>query len=248
MKPRVVVDVGNTRIKWGLCTDQAVESMVSLPCEESDWVKQIKEWGIDALNRWTVAGVHPDRRDHLVGWLRERKFAVSVLTGASELPMSVALEAPEKVGIDRLLNALAVLGQKDHALPAIIISVGSAVTVDWLNEKGEFGGGAIFPGFRLMAKALHDYTALLPEIEVRDPQPPLPGTSTVGAMQAGIYWAVEGGIASINAQFVSTGFDSPSMYITGGDADLILPSLAYETRHWPEMTLEGIRLASAQIS
>ena len=47
---------------------------------------------------------------------------------------------------------------------------------------------------RLMAQALHDYTALLPLVEFRDINVTLPGKSTPGAIEAGIYWAAAGGI------------------------------------------------------
>ena len=76
----------------------------------------------------------------------------------------------------------------------MLVDAGSAVTVDWLDETHAFRGGAIFPGLRLMAEALHDYTALLPRVTIAVPVPELPGPSTVPAMQAGIFWAVVGGI------------------------------------------------------
>jgi type III pantothenate kinase len=247
MNPRVVVDVGNTRIKWGLCSERAVEAMASLTPEESAWQRQVEDWGLAAPSHWTLAGVHPGRRDSLAAWLRGRGNAVFVLTAAGQLPIRVALEQPEKVGIDRLLNAVAVLGLEDPRLPAIIIDVGSAVTVDWLTDKGAFAGGTIFPGFRLMAKALHDYTALLPEVEIREAEPVVPGTSTITAMQAGIYWAVGGGIEAINARLRYQGLDPPSIYMTGGDASLLLPVIGDAVRHWPEMTLEGLRRAAVGI-
>src|SRR5205823_11315500 len=95
-----------------------------------------------------------------------------------QLPLSVALAEPAKVGIDRLLNAVAANTLRPRDMPVVIADIGSAVTVDWLDENGVFKGGAIFPGLRLMAKALNDYTALLPLVEIWRNLPPLPGTST----------------------------------------------------------------------
>ena len=47
--------------------------------------------------------------------------------------------------------------QQFHQTRAVVVDVGTAVTVDLVSPKGAFEGGAIFPGFRLMAKALHDF-------------------------------------------------------------------------------------------
>ena len=89
-----------------------------------------------------------------------------VLQYAGELPLRVELEKPDHVGIDRLLDAVAVNSRRAPGVPAVIIDAGSAVTVDLVDGAGAFRGGAILPGLRLMAKSLHDYTALLPLIEL----------------------------------------------------------------------------------
>ena len=82
------------------------------------------------------------------------------------MPLEVELEHPDKVGIDRLLNAVAANRRRQEHVAAILVDAGSAVTVDYLDGNGVFRGGAIFPGFRLMARALHDYTALLPIVDI----------------------------------------------------------------------------------
>jgi type III pantothenate kinase len=121
------------------------------------------------------------------------------------------------------------------------------VTVDWLDETGHFAGGAIFPGFRLMAQALHDHTALLPLIEVPGHVPALPGTSTTTALEAGVFWAVVGGIRALIDELAVRSAIPPQVFLTGGDAALVGPSLQHmagPVTVWPHMTLEGIRLAA----
>jgi type III pantothenate kinase len=237
---RIVVDVGNTRIKWGLCSSEQVWSVASLPPDDADaWAKQWREWKLERTWSWTIAGVQPARRDALIAWLKARSDSVAILAAAKELPVTVEVETPEKVGIDRLLNAVAANRRRQANVAAILIDAGSAVTVDYLDGKGVFKGGAIFPGFRLMAHALHDYTALLPIVEM-DAQVLPPGTATVEAIQAGVLHAVLGGIERLIAEYQHR-FPTPfEIFLTGGDAKPLATRLRPHAHLWPEMTLEGI--------
>lgn len=245
MTPDVVVDIGNTRIKWGLCRDGQVSAIAGLPPDDSRaWEEQIRQWQLPPASRWVLTGVHPGRRDTLVDWLRQRGEKVLVLLYARELPLRVELEIPDYVGIDRLLDAVAVNERRRPGVPAVIIDAGSAVTVDWLDETGAFRGGAILPGLRLMAKALHDYTALLPLIPVPQREPPVPGTSTPAAMEVGIFWAVAGGIQGLIAVYRRGSSVEPEVHVTGGDGEL-LASVIPQARYWANMTLEGVLRAAA---
>ncbi len=243
MTPDVVVDVGNCRIKWGRCVNGRVVSTISLPPEPEAWQKQVEDWGLTPSCRWAVAAVNPDWRDALVAWLGQHGHSAFVVRAATQLPLRVQLEHPDRVGIDRLLDAVAAGRQKRPAAAAVIVDAGSAVTVDLVDPDGTFRGGAIFPGLRLMAQALHDYTALLPVVAIRQPRPPLPGLSTTTAIEAGVYWAAAGGIRSA-AELLARDHPEIDFFLTGGDAALLQPALGEGVRFWPEMTLEGLRLAA----
>jgi type III pantothenate kinase len=246
MKPSLVVDVGNSRIKWGRCADgsASIAVIASLPPEAPEaWQRQFNEWGLGHGETWVVSGVHPKRRDRLSEWVRERSGAVHLIHDPAQLPLEVALAKPRAVGIDRLLAAVAGNSRRRAGVPAVIIDAGSAVTVDWLDANGTFRGGAIFPGFRLMAQSLHDYTALLPLVKISQTAP-LPGTSTPAAMEAGIFWSVAGGINAIVTQLAALSDAKPDLWITGGDGALLQPAIDGRAHLWPEMTLEGLRLTA----
>jgi type III pantothenate kinase len=257
MKPDMVADVGNSRIKWGRCKDGSVADIIVLPPDDpAAWQHQVESWGQGRPLSWAVSGVHPRRRDHLADWLRQRGDTVLVVDDWRQLPLQVPLDHPERVGIDRLLDAVAARSRVQRHVPVILIDAGSAVTVDLLDTTGAFRGGAIFPGLRLMAHALHDHTALLPLVEVKKANPFLPGTSTEGAMRAGIFWAVAGGIKALARQLAGQGrypkdsylAGSPPrsavVFLTGGDAEILAPVMDVDVQVWPAMTLEGIRLAA----
>ncbi len=248
MTPDLVADIGNSRIKWGLCRNgQVVESVSLHPDDRAAWQHQTGIWNLSAAQAWTVCGVQPERRDALVDWLRRRGDRVTVLDSWKQLGLPVRVEYPDRVGLDRLLNAVAVAACLPSGTGAILIDAGSAVTVDWLDSTGAFGGGAIFPGLRLMTKALHDYTALLPLVEVPHSRPPMPGKSTVAAMEAGVFGAVVGGIQYLVQQLAAHTTGAPRVFLTGGDAVLLQAALDPGVAVWPHMTLEGLRLAAESL-
>jgi type III pantothenate kinase len=243
---RLVVDVGNTRIKWGLCDATLVVDCAALPADDpAAWQQQLDAWHLTGALTWVLSGVHPGRRDRLADWLGERGDTYRLVTAPSQLPLEVVLEHPEKAGIDRLLNAVAVNTRRRPNAAAVIVDAGSAVTVDYLDEHGVFRGGAILPGLRLMAQALHDYTALLPVAEL-SAEIAVPATSTHSALGAGIFCAVLGGIAELIARLQKqTPIDTPlDVFLGGGDAPLLMGQLPYTIQHWPLMTLEGLRLTA----
>lgn len=243
MKPNVVVDVGNSRIKWGLCAPDAVREICSLPPDEpAAWIRQLELWPT-ARGLWVVTGVHPPRRDLFIAWLRERGQRVHLLDDPSDLPLRVSVARPDHVGVDRLLDAVAANSRRRAGTPAVVIDAGSAVTVDLIDSSGAFAGGAILPGMRLMAKALHDYTALLPPLAPPENRPAVPGINTPAAMELGIFWATVGGVAMLLREYSSLCRSEIDVFLTGGDGPR-LESVLPEAHPWPEMTLEGIRLSA----
>jgi type III pantothenate kinase len=167
----------------------------------------------------------------------------------------LAIETPEKVGIDRLLNAFAA-HQLVKPMPAIVFSLGTAITADLVDEHGVFHGGAIAPGARLMAKALNDYTAKLPLID----NPKLldvtcPGKNTDQAIRLGIAFSVIGMLHGLSSMLASLCGPLPAFVFTGGDMELLTDakgnrwSLDPERTHYvPTLTLDGILAVSHRIN
>ena len=118
-----------------------------------------------------VASVHPIALDAVQQVFKTPLRVFSV----TDLPIVVLLDQPERVGVDRLLNAVAVnqlrnAGQRQTLRrAAIIVDLGTACTVDWITPEGAFAGGAILPGSNLSAFALHAGTAALPDLSIKSP-------------------------------------------------------------------------------
>src|SRR5882724_5276359 len=125
----LVADIGNTRIKWGWCGSAGIVQAASVAPDEPDaWRAQIAAWKLDGPQSWVLAGVHPARRDGFGDWLRQQGHLVRILTGNAHVPLRINVEAPEQVGIDRLLNVLAAKALVPAGSPALAVDAGSAVT------------------------------------------------------------------------------------------------------------------------
>lgn len=172
---------------------------------------------------------------------RPVEFWIGVRVGRAPLPAGTRLLGrdfpplvrnrtfpPEAVGADRLAQASAAWARARR--PCVAVSMGTAITVNFVNGRGEFIGGFIAPGLRMMARALREGTALLPEVDPIRRRRTL-GRRTRHAIEGGISLAAEGLI-----RMALRGHRGP-VFGTGGDAPLFR-DLFDEVL--PDLTLEGI--------
>lgn len=257
MTPDVVVDVGNSRVKWGRVAAGGIGVMAAFPHDDTEgWDRQLSDWGGRGLSRWAVAGVHPRQIARFRAWLDAwRAEAVEITTPTllsreSRLDFRVAVREPQAVGVDRLLTALAARQRPASAArPVAAVTVGTAVTVDFVRPDGEFVGGAILPGPRLMARSLHEYTAQLPQIEIAPAAPERPwGADTREAIAVGIAAAVLGSADYLIRDWAGRWAVPPQIYVTGGDGGYFRgfrsPAAPDGVEIVPELTLDGIRIVA----
>jgi type III pantothenate kinase len=148
-----------------------------------------------------------------------------------------------KVGIDRLLNAVAANILRPEGRPAILVDTGTATTVDYITAQGAFAGGAILPGFELSARALHDYTALLPLVSIDELATGLHepvGTNTRQALRSGLFWGQLGAVRELIGRLHDRSAAPPFLLLTGGGASLLAAHLP-EARLEPHLALQGLK-------
>jgi len=196
---------------------------------------------------WWIGSVHRSAATRLVDRVRSGRPDDTIrLLAAGDLSLRVAVERPDMVGIDRLLDAVAAnqLRRPGHA--AVVVDVGSAITVDLVSEEGTFCGGSILPGIAMSARALHTFTDLLPLIEMAElaVPPPALGTSTVAAMRSGLFWGAVGSIRQLVAELTGGRPDRTDVFLTGGAGPAVAELLGPSARHVPHLTLSGIALAA----
>lgn len=248
MSPDVVVDIGNTRVKWG--RGDPLEAVSLPPDDLAAWHAQAAAWRLGAGSRWAVGGVNPATADRLVGWVESIGGTCHVFRKPSDLPIRLSLDEPDAVGIDRVFGALAARSLVPPRTPAVTVDVGTAVTVNLVDADGVFRGGAIFPGPRLMGLALRDYTAKLPLVDVTDGAVDAPGTNTVAAIRLGIGATVVAGVHSLICHFADLCPAPPLVFITGGASAVLdgYRTAGPEPVHEPALNLLGVRIAAEALS
>ncbi|MCA9038829.1 MAG: type III pantothenate kinase [Planctomycetaceae bacterium] len=255
----IAIDAGNSRIKIGLL-DHAAPSGARPTCYQDlviplgkpvpftrlvDWVHQSKI----PVSQVLFSGSNPPVINELVELCGEYELPEPYQV-SRQLPLKINVDHPDKVGMDRLLNAIGVNAARSEKQPAIIVSCGTACTVDWIDSAGKFCGGSILPGFEMSAKALHHYTALLPEIPVEELHTAPPhglGKNTRAALQSGLFWGQVGAVRELITQLTElakeTGEILPELYLTGGGATLLAPQFP-EAILEPHLTLYGIVISA----
>jgi type III pantothenate kinase len=184
----------------------------------------------------------------LTGTIRdmaERYFGVTALIvePGVNTTMPILYENPAEVGADRIVNGIAAFERfgRSAARPMVVVDFGTATTLDAITAKGEYLGGAICPGVQISADALFQRAARLPRIDVRKP-PRVIGRTTVGAMEAGLFWGYVGMVEGLVRRMSDELGGQALCIATGGLAEVIAPETSLIEHVDADLTLYGLRL------
>ena len=233
----LAIDIGNTRLKWAQYSSPKPGAVLlshgAVFLETIDSLAD-KEWRAlpapGSVLGCVVAGEGVKRRveEQLELWDVEPRWVVS---GASACGVTNSYDHPSRLGVDRWV---ALIGARHRVLaqgasrPALVVMVGTAVTVDALDASGRFLGGLILPGFGLMLRALEMGTAGLkaPTGEAVD----FP-TNTSDALMSGGADAIAGAVERMHRKLLARTGESPLLMMTGGAAVKLAPitDLPFET-------------------
>lgn len=244
---RLLIDLGNTRLKWR-CDDGAAVLDAGAVVHRGRALNEALAALPATLPRpavvWcgSVAGAEADAiLDACVQarWSLRPRFAHA---SAAACGVRNAYAEPARMGVDRWL---ALIGA--HALvpgASCVVDAGTAVTVDALDANGVHRGGTILPGLQLMRGTLYGNTGRIPPEPV--PAADGLGCDTAACVAAGVLHAVAGGIERSVASATAVLGAAPVCLLTGGDAPLLATVLHLDTRVVPDLVLDGLaRLSGA---
>jgi len=238
---RLVVDVGNTRTKAALFAGGRLVRTGRGASDRTDWLEALIQ---DApLERVVLGSVgHTNRAilDELAGFA-----PVLVIDYKLDHGMPSIYATPNTLGIDRLANAFA-LRQLFPGRAALAIDLGTCITCDLVDATGTYRGGSISPGMRMRARAMHEYSAKLPLVEVPD-EVPILGRSTAECLASGVYHGIR---AELQGYIAAIGQQHPGLAVvlTGGDALRFARALENGIFAHPFLTLLGLHALSLQAS
>ncbi|MFO0981611.1 MAG: type III pantothenate kinase [Planctomycetota bacterium] len=243
--PVLLLDVGNTRVHLALSAPNLWRRLDVAHQQLQRFPERVGEWLLGARPAViAISSVHDDAARSILAALPQASAQVVSFRSHADLPLAAMhVRSPHTVGMDRLMN---VLGARVQAPGAhVVLDFGTALTLSVLDASDGFLGGAIAPGRALMARALHQGTAALPEVDATADCPPAPiGKDTRAAIAAGLWHGLIGAARElIRGALAQPGLAAATVWATGGDAERVAPALAEVTRIDRDLTLKGIRHA-----
>lgn len=191
----------------------------------------------EQIEHGILASVNPELTESVFQVLKDFCRFPPVL---AQLPDNFLLDYSgyrKGLGIDRAICCEAAFLQTPP--PFIVVDFGTATTVNVIDRKKRFLGGAIMPGIHMAFSALAGGTAQLPELSVLS-DAPLIGQSTQDGMLAGVVRGaalyLDSAVSHIWEEYHMTG----SVIVTGGSAEAVLPYLQTPHRHDPNLILKGL--------
>lgn len=245
MAVNLVLDLGNSRIKWAFA-DNGLHD-VGANAYGGNFERTLDGiFGACPRPARALAASVADAiyGDTLARWLKSRwgLELERIVARDSQLGVINGYLEPVRLGADRwaaLIGARARL-----AGDVCVVDCGTAVTVDALDAQGRFRGGVILPGLELMRSSLHQRTTGVRETEGED-RSCLAGR-TADAVAAGTLFGIAGAIDRIIEEQAAALGTEPHVILTGGAATKILPYLRHAAGHAPDLVLEGVaRIAAA---
>lgn len=240
----LLVDVGNTTVKWGLY--EAGEFIAA------DWIVHRDYNLTEQLTRfWTslhppdevcIANVAGEQMANaLSAWTRQQWSLIPRFVSTTDEACGVknAYPVAEDLGVDRWA---ALIGAHHHMRGATcIVDCGTAITIDLLAANGHHQGGLILPGVELLKQVVQQDTAGVRSSAEIQPTTLFANNTGAGVYGGAVYMAVAA-IDRIINDIAATQDESFEVVITGGNAGVILPLLARPAFHDSTLVLKGLAI------
>ena len=234
--PYLLIDSGNTRLKYSLYNDLSLtppsahpQQDLSLFATEAAQLPPLQGvLGCNVAGAEAAAKIAQALPAYSLQWATPQRRCAGVTT---------RYESLQQLGPDRWLSVLA--ARQRFAESLVVVNAGTALTVDCLTASGDYLGGTICPGWSLMRDALAQHTARLGRPDgVWQTFP----ANTANAIITGITNALVGAIEQQAKQLQASAGPVARCLLSGGDADLLAPHLSLSVVRVDNLVLEGLRV------
>jgi len=244
----ITVDIGNSSINIGYFTESGlfVQKMTTFPLLSPSqysilFARFMKEKNIDKRPEGSIIS------SVVSGHTMVLMKALKTLTSSKPLivhwtlttGLEFAVPHPEKVGSDRIANAVA--AHETYKSPVAAVDFGTASTISVVGRDARYVGGSILPGVRLMNASLAKGTSLLREAPLIPPQSAL-GNDTAHCIQSGLFYGTAGAVERILREIEKENSFKLKVVVTGGFSQFMSGFLKRKHDVRPHLTLEGLRL------
>jgi type III pantothenate kinase len=233
----LTLDLGNSNASVGLFKGRRLVKSRSFKFRSITELKGLLKGGARRIDGACVASVVPSA-DARVHRFLKRTFGIEpIFANHKNAGMRVRGYNARQLGADRLVAAVGACER--YGAPAIVIDAGTAITIDLVNRKGEFAGGAIVPGLGTATDSLERAAEKIPLVKLK-PSCSVKGKDTRSAINSGI---VHGYAGMVDHLVREMSRDSKALVVaTGGDAKLLRSVCRTIDRVHPNLVLEGLRI------
>ena len=210
MQKTICLDFGNTRLKAGIFENDVFREEIVLPNDDTKTIEGLLETHMPQRSILaSVIGHNPLIEDLLAS--RTRFHKLSHLTRTN---FTTPVGKPESIGADRLALSAAAVRYFPHK-NNLVISMGSCITYNFINQYHEFIGGSISPGMEMRFKSMQAFTAKLPLVQ-KEWNFPLIGYDTKTNLQSGVIDGITFEMAGFIESYADR-YDNFNVVLTGGD-------------------------------
>lgn len=248
----LAIDVGNTNVKFALFDGAAMIARWRIATDDRRTADEYAVWldqliRIENLDRKAVQAVIIStvvpRALHNLQLLSRKYFQVEPLIAGRDpvsWGMSLKVDEPQAVGADRAVNAISAQAIEPNC-DKLVISFGTATTLDHIGADGAYMGGIIAPGVNLSLEALVAAAAKLPRIAIEAPaSSSVIGKTTESQMLIGVYWGYVAMIEGLVSRMKNEIGKDVTVIATGGLAVLFDQHVDLFDRIEPDLTLNGL--------
>ncbi|MFN4233541.1 MAG: type III pantothenate kinase [Bacteroidia bacterium] len=235
---QLILDIGNSSIKFAIFNGDDLIELGYIKNESSTLeIAELLTKHVH-INKAIVSSVREN--PPFISFVKE-KIATLELNHTTPLPIRISYKSPETLGRDRI--AAAVAASAFFGNPVLSIDAGTCITFDFINENGEYIGGAISPGINMRLKAMHTFTGRLPYIKFEDFAEPLPliGQNTKECLLTG---AINGCVFEIDQtiHYYKEQYPALKVVICGGDASFLAKAVKNSIFADPLLVLKGLNI------
>ncbi len=235
---QLIIDIGNSNSKFAVFNGNELIDFGQVTNE--DTVVEMTE----ILNKYRQLdkAIFSSVRENppFVRYIKEHLTTLE-LSHTTPLPVKLNYKSPETLGRDRIAGAVG--ASSLYGNPVLSIDAGTCITFDFVNENGEYQGGAISPGIDMRLKAMHQFTGKLPYVKFDATVAPISliGKNTHESLLAG---AVNGTIYEIeqSVEHYRKQYPALKVVICGGDATFLAKAVKNSIFADPLLVLKGLNI------
>ncbi|MBI2974745.1 MAG: type III pantothenate kinase [Deltaproteobacteria bacterium] len=241
----LALDIGNTSTSFGLFSRK--HWVKKWRCETREVLKFAAKPNktLSNLDGIIISSVVPSLNTKISATLKKKFKIKPVFITHKNSGIKIGYPKPKEIGADRLADAVAAWERYKKA--CIIVDFGTATTLDYIDSSGFYRGGPIAPGIIVANEALYMSAAKLPRAKVRPTQKMIP-SSTVQAMQSGIYQGYIGLVERLVKMTAEEVGGRPKIIATGGLSPLIKKGTGIFDAVDPLLTLKGLQIIWSKLN